>query len=288
MDKKLFAGAGILVFSIIVLAAVSIDETGGIGTERAAIISVDGAITSSGSGGAFQSQGVTPGGIRDLNERAVEQGASVIIYEINSGGGAVVASKDVKREIDSVEVPTVCRFRDSAASGAYLAALGCDEIVADSASITGSIGVRSSYMEYTGLMEKLGVGYVNITSGEYKDIGSPYKNTSEEEKQILQEKADIVHRDFVNSVRSERNLSESEVEEVETGEIFLGAEAQELGLVDTLGGRKTSIQVAENLTESDLDTFEVETQSSFNLFSLMNVESFLSGNSQSPIKASIR
>lgn len=286
MDRKFFAGAGILILSIIVVAVVSLDGSfEGYGTEKAAIIPLNGAITAS-AGGSFQSQGMTPGALRELNDRAIDQGASAVIYEINSGGGAVVASKEMRREIESVEVPTVCRFRDVAASGAYLASLGCDRIVADTASLTGSIGVRSSYMEYAGLMEKLGIGYVNITSGKLKDLGSPYQNTTEREKQILQEKADIIHEDFISSVKNGRNLTEVEVEEVSTGEIFLGSEAKELGLVDTLGGRETAVEVGENLTDSDLETFELQSRDP-GLFSLLSVESWFSGSSSVPLKAEI-
>lgn len=287
MDRKFFAGAGIVIAVFMLLAVVVSNGTGAsFGAGQAAIIQLNGQISASG-GGSFSSQGVTPGNLRDLNQRALDRGASAIIYEINSGGGAVVASKEIKREIESVEAPTVCRFRDVAASGAYLASLGCDRIVADTASLTGSIGVRSSYMEYTGLMEKLGIDYVNITSGGLKDLGSPYQNTTESEEEILQEKADIVHRDFVNSVEESRNLTESEVEEVSTGEIFLGAEAKELGLVDTLGGRGTSVEVAENLTDSRLETFELESRSS-SLLSLLSVESLFRGSSSAPLEATIR
>lgn len=288
MDKKFFGGAGIIVFSAVIIAAVSFNGSPqGLGSGKAAFISINGAISAS-SGGSFGSQGVTPGTLRDLNERAINQGATAIIYEINSGGGAVVASKEVKREIESVEVPTVCRFRDVAASGAYLASLGCDRIVADTASMTGSIGVKSSYLEYSGLMKKLGVDYVNITSGELKGVGSPYRNITDRERELLQQKADIVHEDFVQDVKESRNLSESEVDTVKTGEIFLGAEARELGLIDTLGGRATAVETAENLTDTELETFEVETREGFDFLSLMNIESWLTGSKRSPLEASLR
>lgn len=288
MDKKFFAGAAVTVLLFTLVAAVALDGADtSIGTGEAAVITLDGAISSSG-GDAFNPQGVSPSQLRDLNERAVRQGADAIIYEWNSGGGAVVASKDIKREIESVEVPAVCRFRDVAASGAYLASLGCDSIVADSASLTGSIGVRSSYLEYSGLLDKLGIEYVNITSGQLKETGVPYRNTSDQERELLQEKADIVHRDFIDEVKTERNLTAEQLERIETGEVFLGEEAKELSLVDTLGGRSTAIQKAENLTGSELDTFKVEKSPGFNFMSLLNLKSMLSGSGSAPIEASWR
>jgi protease-4 len=281
MDKYFFIGAGALVAVTVLISAFA--ATGGdnfTGQQKAAIIPLDGAITSTSD--SFNPQTITPSRVRELNSKAQNKGASVVIYEWNSGGGAVVASKEVRREIESLEMTTVCRFRDVAASGAYLASLGCDRIVADSASITGSIGVKSSYLEFSELMDELGVEYVNITSGSLKDAGSPYKNITAQERQILQEKTDIIHEEFVSDVENERNLTQSQVEEVRTGEIFLGTQAKELGLVDTLGGRQTAVREAENITGTDLRTETINIEPEFSLLSLLNANSNLAsmiGNS---------
>lgn len=254
---------------------------------KAAIIQLEGQITPSSSPGAFSASGITPENVRELNQKARQQGADAIIYEWNSGGGAVVASKEMKRAIESVERPTVCRFRDIAASGAYLASLGCDRIVADSVSLTGSIGVRSSYLEFSGTLDKLGIEYVNITSGEYKDIGSRYQNASEEDIQRLEQNTDKVHDEFVRMVGQNRNLTQEEVENVGTGELYLGSEAKEVGLVDTLGGRQVAVTEAENLTGKDLKTFKVETTPGFSFLQLLTGDSFLKQfiSSDAPIRA---
>lgn len=248
----------------------------------AALIDLSGAISPSASG---FSSGLTPEKVRELNREAERRNVDAIIYKINSGGGSVVASKDVRRSIGSVEVPTVCRIRDVGASGAYLFSLGCDSIIADSASITGSIGVTSSYIEFSDLMEEIGVGYVNITAGENKEVGSPYKEPTEEEKQILKEKADIIKEEFLGAVSDERNLTDQQKETVGTGEIFLGSEAQELNLVDGLGGRSTAIEEAENLAGKKLSTVEIQQTPSFSLLNL-----FMPGleiNGESPLTASL-
>jgi protease-4 len=236
---------------------------------RAAVIDLSGTITPSQSSGLASSTGITPDTVRSLNDKAVNQGADAIIYEINSGGGAVVSSKEIYRSIEDVSVPTVCRMRDVAASGAYLMTLGCDEIVADSATLTGSIGVKSSYLQYTGLMEDLGVEYVNISAGSMKEVGSPYTNISEEDKQLLQEKVDIIQENFLNTVERERNLTTQQMENVNSGAPFLGVEAKKLDLVDTLGGRDTAVETAENLTDSEVNTFIVERDTGFNFLSLL-------------------
>ena len=256
---------------------------------RAAIIDLSGSITPSQSSGLTSTSGITPGQIRNLNEKAVRQGADAIIYEINSGGGAVVASKEIFRSIEDVEVPTVCRMRDVAASGGYMVALGCDKIVADSATLTGSIGVKSSYLQYTGLMEKLGIEYVNISAGSRKELGTPYTNITKEEKQILQDKIETIQNDFLSTVEKERNLSSQQFENVSTGAPFLGTEAKKLGLVDSLGGRDEAVNTVENMTETKITTFSVQQEKSFDLLSLITADlsfrNFL--ESSSPFRSAI-
>lgn len=260
----------ILAISLIILtgstAALSFNTDQG----KGAIVPLSGTIQSSSSGSLYSSGGITPGEVRDLNEKVRQGNYDAVVYEINSGGGTVVASKEVMREIESLDIPTVCRFRDIAASGAYLFSLGCDEVVADSASMTGSIGVRSSYLEFSEAMEKYGVDYVNISSGKYKEVGSQYQNITPDEREILQEKSDKIHQQFLDQVRSERNISEESFDEISTGVVFLGSEAKEVGLVDTLGGRETAFSVAENITGKEEIKFStVETESSFSFSSLL-------------------
>ena len=266
MNKTVIFAAMILMVSGV--SALSIqDVLSGVQQEsgEVAIIDLSGSIVPSASG---FSSGITPDQIRRLNQQAENQNVDAIIYEINSGGGAVVASKDLRRNVEAVDVPTVCRFRDTGASGAYLTALGCDSIVADSATITGSIGVTSSYIEFSDLMDEIGISYVNVTAGDRKEVGSPYKEPTEEEKQVLAEKSRMIGDEFLNDVSEERNLTQAQREEVSTGEIFLGSEAKELGLVDRLGGRNTAIKEAENLTGLDLDPVRVSSTPEFSLLSL--------------------
>ena len=249
-----------------------------------AIIQLSGNIVPEASG---FSAGITPNEIRNLNQRAKDQDVDAIVYEINSGGGAVVASKDLQRNIEAVDVPTICRFRDVGASGAYLAALGCDEIVADSATITGSIGVTSSYIEFSDLMDDVGISYVNITAGDRKELGSPFKEPTEEEKQVLAEKSQIIGDEFLDSVSDSRNLTEDERNEVGTGEIFLGSEASELNLVDSLGGRSEAIDRAENITGKELNPVRVTSTPEFSLLSLF-LPGLEIGGSDSPLRAALR
>lgn len=274
MDRQLLIiGSAVILTIVLVLGAASINDIDRFSSKGdAAVIPLSGSVTPEAATGLTAGQSITPGLVRQMNKDAKKKGADAIIYEINSGGGTVVASKEVYREIESVEMPTVCRFRDISASGAYLFALGCDRIVADSATLTGSIGVRSSYFEFTGLMNRYGVERVNISSGKYKELGSPYQNITEEERRILQQKAEKIHEEFLSLVVENRNLSEDQVEEIRTGEPFLGGKAEELNLVDDTGGREIAVEHAEELTDKELNTFKVEKQIPFNFFSLLTAD----------------
>jgi len=241
---------------------------------NAALVQLSGSITPTSSG--FGAQGLTPEAVRTINQEVSAGEYDAVIYEINSGGGAVVASKEIKRSIESMEIPTVCRFRDISASGAYLIATGCDRIVADSATITGSVGVTSSYLEYSGTLNKLGIDYVNVTAGEYKEVGSMYTNATDEEKKILKDMALDIQDEFVGLVDENRNLTESQLSEVQTAKLFLGDEAKNLSLVDKLGGRQTSLTTAEELTDKDLQIRKVQSRQSPSLLSLFLSETGIS------------
>lgn len=233
---------------------------------KAAVVSLSGAITPTSSG--FGSSGITPEKVRNLNQKVRQGNYDGVVYEINSGGGAVVASKEVKRSIQEMDIPTICRFRDISASGGYLIALGCDKIVADSATITGSIGVTSSYLEFSGTLDRLGIQYINVSAGKYKEVGSRFGNTTEEEKKILKDMAEDIQTEFISMVEKERNLTDEEISKIETAKIFLGDEAKNLSLVDSLGGRAKAVDVSERLTGKDLKLEKVQETKQLSLLSM--------------------
>ncbi len=221
-------------------------------TGELGVIEVEGPISYT---NGVRDTGVSPETLDDLTEEAVSNGADALLYEIDSGGGAVVASKEAARVIHEAEVPTVCRMREVAASGAYWAASACDTVVADPLTLTGSIGVSSTYLEFSGLLERFGVEYVNLTSGEFKDMGSRYKNLTPAERERFNEILGQTHEAFIEDIAENRGVPYEQVEAAATGEVFLGQEALEYGLVDQLGGRDTAVAAARNLT----GTTELET-----------------------------
>jgi protease-4 len=185
----------------------------------------------------------------------------VILIEINSPGGSAVASDEIALAVKKSEKPVVALIREVGASGGYWIASATDHVIANRMSITGSIGVLSSFLEFSGLMEQYGVNYEQLTAGEYKDIGTPFRKLNDNEKSILQKKINKIHDFFIEEIVENRKLSENKVKQLATGEFFLGVEALELGLVDQLGNRDTAetfIKETYNIESVDYLVYERE------------------------------
>ncbi len=175
-----------------------------------------------------------------------------ILVEINSPGGSAVASAEIVSALKKTNKTKVVFIREIGTSGAYWIATASDKIVAHPLSVTGSIGVLGSYLEFSKLLERYNITYERLVAGKYKDIGSPLKELSEEEKKILQEAIDSIHEYFLYDVAKNRNLSADVVNEISTGRIYLGMDAKKLGLIDVLGGKDEAEQIVKamaNITE---------------------------------------
>ncbi|MEM4702956.1 MAG: signal peptide peptidase SppA [Candidatus Pacearchaeota archaeon] len=185
--------------------------------------------------------------IRDIEDATKNKNIKAIIFEINSPGGSAVAAQEIGDTIKKAreKVLTVALIRETGASGAYWVASSCDYIIASPMSITGSIGVIASYLEYSGLLERFNITYERLVSGKYKDIGSPYKELTEDERRLLQNILDQVYKSFVSEIKANRNLSQEQAESIADGMFYLGAQAKELGLIDALGSKKDAIKYIE-------------------------------------------
>ena len=212
-----------------------------------AVIPIVGEISINTEDGFFSS-GISANSIVEKLERANEnKGIKAIILDINSGGGGVVASREIVKAVKEVKKPVIALIREVGASGAYWIASSADWIIADEMSITGSIGVFSSYLEFSGLLENYNVSYERLVAGEYKDLGVPYRQLTEREKIMMQQKLNLIHDFFIKDVAKNRNLDEIKVRELANGFFYLGVEGKDLGLVDELGGRKEAIAKAKEL-----------------------------------------
>lgn len=234
--------------------------------EGIAVVPIQGVITLEDSQDFFT--GATSGSntiINNLKKAKNNDNVKAVILDINSPGGTVVASREVANYVKELneEKPVIALIREVGASGAYWIASGANWIISDELSITGSVGVMSSYLEYSGLMEKYGVKYERLIAGEYKDVGVPYRSLTNEEKKLMENKLDKIHEVFVNDVAKNRKLNNEQVTEIKTGFFYLGGEAKELGLVDELGGKESAIKKAKELGNlSDGNVVEYKTKKS--------------------------
>ncbi len=245
-------------------------------SNQVVIIPITGAISSDTSSSFLTGNQADSRKIVDFIEKADKNpNIKAIVLEINSPGGTVVASEEIARAVKNTRKPTIAWIRDVGASGAYWVASASDVIVADPLSVTGSIGVIGSYLEYSGLMEKYGVTYEQLISGKYKDTGSPYKPLTDEEKDLLQQKLDIIHQYFIEDVAKNRNLTIDKVENISTGIFYLGKEAKDLGLVDQLGGKEEVINILkEKLEVKDINFVEYKERKTIaDLFSQLSTTS---------------
>jgi len=185
---------------------------------------------------SFGFDGVASSDVVALIEKAdKEDDIKAIIFDINSGGGSAVASAEIVDAVQKAEKPTVAVIRETGASGAFWIATSADTVFAHPLSVTGSIGVISSYLEFSGLLDRYNVTYQRLIAGSHKDTGSPYKKLTDEERGLLQGKIDIIHDAFISSVATNRGLAPEKVRAVADGFIMLGTEAKEQGFVDQLG-----------------------------------------------------
>ncbi|MCJ7663226.1 MAG: signal peptide peptidase SppA, partial [Desulfobacterales bacterium] len=184
--------------------------------------------------------------IRGIRYLADDGGVKAIVLRIDSPGGGGGASQEIYQEVIKARgaKPVVASFGGVAASGGYYVACGADKIVANPGTITGSIGVVMQFANLEELLKKIGYkGYV-IKSGTHKDIGSPFREMTPEEKELLQGVIDTVHQQFIKAVAEGRKLPIEKVTAIADGRIFAGEQAKALGLVDELGNLEDTIQIA--------------------------------------------
>ncbi len=246
--------AGALFFMVFIgLLVASISSTPITTKGNVAVIEIDNIIaTDKMSQGLFSvtlSSREIVGMIREADENPR---VDAIMFEINSPGGTPVATHEIVKAIRAVGKPTISVIRETGASGAYWIASATDYIIADELSMTGSVGVLASYLEFSGFLERYNVTYQEVTGGEYKELGSPFKPLAEDEELLLQEKIDLVHDFFADDVIRNRGLEGETMELVRTGIFFIGLEAKELGLIDGFGGEKEAKEYLEELLGKDI------------------------------------
>jgi len=183
--------------------------------------------------------------IDQLHKFRKNRKVKAIVVRIDSPGGGVGPSQEIYEEIRKIKKvkKVVSSIGSIAASGGYYVACATDKIVANPGAITGSIGVIVEYANFEELLEKIGLKGIVIKSGKYKDIMSPLRDMTAEEKNLIQSVIDDIHSQFVSAVAEERHLEKAEVEAIADGRIFTGVQAKQLGLIDELGTFRDAVDM---------------------------------------------
>lgn len=229
---------------------------------QVALIRIEGVIAGGeGGSGVLGGRVTSPEQVIKLLKQAEEDSrVKAILLRINSPGGSAAAGQEIYEAVRRVrkEKPVVASISDQGASAAYMIASAADKIVANPASLVGSIGVIMEVTNYEELLDKLGVKFITITQGKYKDIGNPARPMKPEERKFLQEQTRIVYEQFIEDVAEGRGMDKKEVERLATGLFWVGTEAKKLGLVDEIGNYEDAVRIAGELGDIEGEPHVVE------------------------------
>jgi protease IV len=186
----------------------------------------------------------------ELSEAGRRQDVRAVLILIDSPGGSVIASQEVYEAVLALNKTSVAFIREMAASGGYYVAAGTDYIVANPDALTGSIGARATLEDYSGLMGKLGVNSTTFKTGALKDMGSPDRPLTDDEREVWQA---IVNESFLNfksavELRRSGKLDTALFSQALDARILTGRQAKKIGLIDELGNKQSAIAAAARLS----------------------------------------
>ncbi|MFC1650631.1 signal peptide peptidase SppA [Candidatus Latescibacterota bacterium] len=239
--RDLFLGLALLsVFAVIILIAfimLSTLATDGIhlAEKSVAVIEINGPI--------FSPEYV----VKKLEKYIKDKNIPAIVIRLNTPGGGVSATQEIFETVKKARragKKVIASMGAVSASGGYYIAAACDSIVATPGTITGSIGVIATFPDFSGLYDKIGVGFNVRTSGKFKDTGSPARKMTDEEKAIIDEIVMDTYDQFITAVAEGREMDIDSVRKLADGRVFTGRQAQNNGLVDLLGTYQVAIDLA--------------------------------------------
>eukprot|EP00798_Chlamydomonas_sp_ICE-L_P004080 gene4080-14177_t len=216
------------------------------GKKKIVVLRTSGAIV----GGNSNNGGVITAGpfIKQLRSLAKNKNIAAVVLRVDSPGGDALASDLMWREIKKLaeKKPVVASMGDVAASGGYYLAMGCNKILAEPLTITGSVGVVTGKFNLAELYEKIGYAKTIISNGKYAEVLADNRPFNASEQEFFDRNADFAYESFRNKAAGSRGLS---IEAMQAGRVWSGARALEVGLVDALGGVHRAIEVAKQLAE---------------------------------------
>jgi len=187
--------------------------------------------------------------IKQLERYRDDDSIKAIVLRINSPGGAVGPAQEILREVEKIRAKKkiVASLGTVAASGGYYIASGANLIMANRGTATGSIGVIMQFTNVEGLSKKIGLDFFNLKAGHYKDVGSPYRPMTPEDKAYIQGLLDNIYQQFLSDVAHNRNIPLAKMKTLAEGRIYSGEEAKQVGLVDEFGNLPDAIEKAGRL-----------------------------------------
>jgi protease-4 len=202
--------------------------------EKVGIVSIRGVISSSQEA------------VEQLDEFGKDSNIKAVVVRIDSPGGGVAASQEIYAAVKRIRKNkiVVASLGSVAASGGYMVACAANKIVANPGTVTGSISAIMYFANAEDLLKKIGLKPSVIKSGKYKDIGSPTRGMSDEEKQILQVLVDDIYFQFIDVIAQDRKIPLEEVKKIADGRVFSGRQALQQKLIDFLGDKSFALQLA--------------------------------------------
>jgi protease-4 len=210
--------------------------------------------------------------VRELKSHRDNPAVKAVVLRINSPGGVVAPTQelyDAILRLRQAGKPVVASLGAVAASGGYYVAVACDQIYANPGTLTGSIGVIMQLANLDQLMKKVGVDYVVIKAGQYKDIGNIARAMTPEERRVMQALLDDVHGQFIGAVATGRKLPREDVVRFADGRVFSGTQAKELHMVDTLGDLEDAVTAAAKLAGLPTPPSVIQPRRKFSIVDLL-------------------
>jgi len=250
-------------------------QLSGSGDGKVLLLDLSGVISSQDKDGLIPQPNLLATFKEELTKASKDEKIKAVVLRINSPGGTVNASDILYHELKTFKankkIPVIASMMDVAASGGYYLAMATDAILVHPSTVTGSIGVIMLTVNAKGLLEKVGVEANAITSGPRKDMGSPFRTMTAEEKLIFQGVIDSFYDRFLAVVQEGRpHLSADQIKKLADGRIYSGEQAKAAGLVDEVGYLDEAIDLAKKnagLTEARIVTYRRHGEYQNNIYS---------------------
>jgi protease IV len=250
-------------------------QVSGTGKAKVLLMEVSGVISSQDEDGLVSAPNMIARIKEQLSRATQDESVKAVVLRINTPGGTVTASDIIHHELKNFKanrkIPIIASIMDVGASGGYYIAAAADSVLAHPSSVTGSIGVIMLTMNARGLLEKVGVEATAVISGPRKDMGSPFRIMTTEERAIFQSVIDSFYQRFLTVVQEGRpQLQMEAIKKLADGRIYTGDQAKAAGLVDEIGYLDDAVELAKKragLTEARVVTYRRPGEYSNNVYS---------------------